>query len=124
VVTANLEIELPNKISVEEATEISNTLKENLIKNIEPLEYVAIQIKSHDVTDSYFKPRDFVSKVTRRGFGWQRVGKFKGVVDDAQGKGPEGYCICPKCGYKIKHERGTPCSTIKCPKCGKNLIRE
>ena len=63
-VTANLEIKLPNKINVEEATKISNNLKEMLIKNVESLEYVAIQIKSHDVTDSYFKPRDIVSKIT------------------------------------------------------------
>ena len=123
-VTANLEITLPNKISVEEATKISNTLKDNLIKNIEPLEYVAIQIKSHDVTDSYFKPKDIISRMAGRGFGWQRKGKFKDTIKEAQGKGPEGYCTCPKCGFKIKHERGVPCSTIKCPKCEINLTRE
>jgi cation diffusion facilitator family transporter len=123
-VTANLEIELPNKISVEEAARISNSLKDSLIKEIEPLEYVAIQIKSHDFTDSYFKPKDFVSKVTRRGFGWQRKGKFKDTIKKAGGKGPEGYCICKKCGHKIKHKRGTPCSTIKCPKCKITLERE
>jgi len=119
-----LEIKLPSKISVEDATKISNTLKKNLIRNIEPLEYVAIQIKSHDFTDSYFKPKDFVSKVTKREFGWQRKGKFKDTIKEAQGKGPEGYCICPKCKYKTKHKRGTPCSTIKCPKCNINLTRE
>ena len=123
-ITANLEIELPNKINVEEATKISNALKENLIKNIEPLEYVAIQIKSHDVTDSYFKPKDFVSKITGRSFGWQRKGRIKETIKEAQGKGPEGYCVCSKCGYKKKHERGIPCSTIKCPKCKINLTRE
>jgi len=124
VVTANLEIELPNKINVEEATKISNSLKNSLIKNIEQLEYVAIQIKSHDFTDSYFKPKDFVSKMTGRGFGWQRKGKFKDTIKNAQGKGPEGYCKCPKCNYKIKHKVGVPCSTIKCPKCKINLTRE
>jgi len=123
-VTANLEIKLPNKINVEEATKISNNLKEKLIKNIEPLEYVAIQIRSHDFTDSYFKPKDFVSKITGRGFGWQKKGKFKDTIKEAQGKGPEGYCICSKCGYKKKHERGTPCSTIKCPTCGISLTRK
>ena len=123
-VTANLEIKLPNKISVEEATKISNNLKEKLIKNISPLEYVAIQIKSHDVTDSYFKPKDIISRISGRGFGWQRKGKFKGEIPEARGKGPEGYCVCPKCGYKIKHERGVPCSTIKCPRCNINLTRE
>ena len=124
VITANLEIELPNKISVEEATKISNSIKEDLINQIEPLEYVAIQIKSHDVTDSYFKPKDFVSKITGKGFGWQRKGRFKDTIKDAQGKGPKGYCICKKCGYRVKHERGIPCSTIKCPKCDTNLARK
>ena len=123
-VTANLEIELPNKINVEEATKISNSIKDSLIKKIEPLEYVAIQIKSHDVTDSYFKPKDFVSKITGRGFGWQRRGKFKEEIPEAKGRGPEGYCVCPKCGYKVNHERGVPCSTIKCPKCKIDLARE
>ena len=123
-VTANLEIKLPNKINVEEATKISNSLKKSLIKNIEPLEYVAIQIKSHDITNSYFKAKDFVSKITGKGFGWQRKGRFKNNIKNAQGKGPEGYCICPKCGYKIKHKRGTPCSTIKCPKCKSTLTRK
>jgi hypothetical protein len=28
------------------------------------------------------------------------------------------YCICPKCGFKTEHERGLPCSSIKCPQCG------
>ena len=28
------------------------------------------------------------------------------------------YCICPNCGYKAGHERGLPCSSVKCPKCG------
>jgi len=59
-----------------------------------------------------------------RGFGWQRRGKFKDTIKEAQGKGPEGCCICSKCGYKIEHERGVPCSTIKCPKCKINLTRE
>jgi len=123
-VTANLEIKLSNKINVEEATKISNSLKEKLIKEINPLEYVAIQIKSHDFTDSYFKPKDFVSKITGEGFGWQRKGRFRDIIKEAQGKGLEGYCVCPKCNYKIKHERGVPCSTIKCPKCKINLTRE
>lgn len=27
-------------------------------------------------------------------------------------------CVCPNCGYKVKHVRGKPCAQIKCPKCG------
>jgi cation diffusion facilitator family transporter len=125
IITANIEIELPNKTSVEEATKISNSLKERLVREIVTLEYVAIQIKSHDMTDSYFKPKDLFSKViSQKSYGWQRKGKFKDTIKEAQGKGPEGYCLCPKCGYKQKHKRGTPCSIIKCPKCNTSLVRE
>ena len=28
------------------------------------------------------------------------------------------FCICPKCGNKIDHPRGIPCSSIKCTQCG------
>lgn len=119
-ITANIEIKLPSKIKVKQASQISEKLKNHLVKEINNLEYVAIQIKSHDVKENYFNPQSGIGK----GFGWQRKGKFKDIVKNAQGKGPEGYCVCPKCGYKIKHEKGVPCSTIKCLKCRINLTRE
>jgi len=34
------------------------------------------------------------------------------------------FCICPKCGLKTEHERGVPCSSIKCPKCGEFMHGE
>lgn len=117
-VTANLEIKLPSNLKVEEATKISNGLREKLIKVIENLQYVAIQITSHEVETGFYKP-DF-----GRGFGWQRKGRFRGEVETATGEGPGGYCVCSKCGYKIPHERGIPCSTLECPKCKINLVRE
>ena len=40
------------------------------------------------------------------------------------GFGIGGYCICAKCGEKIPHQRGVKCTTIKCPNCGKTMIRE
>jgi len=39
------------------------------------------------------------------------------------GAGPPGECVCPKCGYKIPHQRGVPCYEQKCPKCGTPMIR-
>lgn len=117
-ITANLEIKLPKNLSVEKATKISNNLKNKLTEKIENLKYVAIQIKSHDMVTSFYKPS------FGRGFGWQRKGRFKEKIEEAQGQGPGGDCICPKCGYKTPHKRGTPCSTLKCPTCNINLKRE
>ncbi len=39
-------------------------------------------------------------------------------------KGPGGYCVCASCGYKSPHQQGTKCTSLKCPDCGKTLIRE
>jgi len=40
------------------------------------------------------------------------------------GLGPEGACICHKCGYEERHVTGVPCYTKKCPECGFNLTRK
>lgn len=40
------------------------------------------------------------------------------------GAGPGGNCICPNCGEKATHKRGTPCYTLSCPKCGTRMVRE
>jgi len=117
-VTANLEINLPSDLSVKEATKISNNLREKFIEAIESLEYVAVQITSHEVETGFYKP-DF-----GHSFGWQRKGKFKSEIKGATGNGPSGYCVCEKCDYKTPHQRGVPCSTLKCPTCNINLKRE
>lgn len=31
------------------------------------------------------------------------------------GAGPGGACVCPKCGTRIPHRLGVPCSSINCP---------
>jgi predicted Fe-Mo cluster-binding NifX family protein len=40
------------------------------------------------------------------------------------GVGMPGQCICPACGAKAPHERGIPCFQVKCPQCGKTMVRE
>ena len=117
-ITANLDIKLSSDLSVEEVTKISNNLREKLINEIESLQYVVIQIKSHEMETRFYKP------VFGKGFGWQRRGRFKDEVEEAAGKGPSGYCVCSKCGYKISHQSGVPCSDLECPKCHIKLTRE
>ena len=126
VITANLAIKLSGDISVQKATEITNKLKQELINEIKNLEYVAIQIDSDniDIHSSYFEPRETIFQRFNKGFGWQRKGKFQNVIEDAEGKGPEGFCICSKCSFSEKHQKSAPCSAMKCPRCGNFLKRE
>lgn len=118
IVTVNMEIKLPSDLKLEEATKISDTLRDRLVNNIENLQYVVIQIVSHDVERSFYKP------IFGRSFGWQRGGRFSGIQKGATGIGPNGKCVCPKCGYEAVHQRGVPCSTLKCPYCSVNLERK
>lgn len=43
---------------------------------------------------------------------------------DKPGSGPGGYCVCPKCGHRIKHTIAEPCNKIKCPKCESLMTKE
>ena len=38
--------------------------------------------------------------------------------------GPNGNCICAKCGEKIPHIQGQKCTEVKCPACGHTMVRE
>lgn len=54
-----------------------------------------------------------------RGMGGGGRGRMGGF-----GAGPGGNCVCPKCGKKVAHPRGTPCYQMKCPSCGTPMTRE
>ena len=56
------------------------------------------------------------------GRGQDPSGKGRGM-GGGRGLGPGGDCVCPNCGKKLPHERGTPCFEIKCPKCGAVMTR-
>ena len=56
-VFAELNINLPSKIKVDEAEIITKNLQKKLIDEVKELEYVAIQIKSHDVNRGFYKVR-------------------------------------------------------------------
>jgi uncharacterized protein len=39
-------------------------------------------------------------------------------------EGPGGACICVACGKSIPHVAGQPCREMRCPDCGKHMLRE
>ena len=57
---------------------------------------------------------------TGRGLG---RGGGRGRQPGGFGLGPSGECVCPVCGAKVAHRRGTPCYQHKCPKCGATMTR-
>ena len=54
----------------------------------------------------------------------ERSGMGRGQQPRGRGLGPEGICVCPKCGNKVPHQRGIPCTQMDCSKCGSKMFRE
>ena len=52
----------------------------------------------------------------------QNPGLGQGQGNPRQGDGGFGSCTCPSCGYSTSHQRGSPCNSMACPKCGAKLI--
>jgi len=57
-----------------------------------------------------------------RGRGQDMSGRGRGM-GGGQGLGPGGECVCPGCGHKIPHLRGSPCFEVKCPECNTYMTR-
>lgn len=114
-ITANIMISLPRDSSVEDATKVSESLRKKLMGEIGNLKYIAIQVESFDFSEGYYRPP--------AGFGEGIVWRGKGRMPHGRGKGPEGKCVCSKCGKMIPHERGKPCYEVSCPACGAKMTR-
>lgn len=50
-------------------------------------------------------------------------GTIKKRSTASTGSGPGGFCLCPKCGTRVSHERGIPCSQVLCPRCDHIMVR-
>lgn len=59
------------------------------------------------------------------GQGGGQGGRCRGAgAGPGGGTGASDSCICSACGAKAPHERGIPCMEVKCPQCGKPMVRE
>ena len=58
------------------------------------------------------------------GRGAGKGGRGERSQKEGFGKGPSGECVCPSCGKKAPHERGVPCTEVRCPECGTAMTRE
>jgi len=45
-------------------------------------------------------------------------GQGQGTGGQRQGDGGATNCVCPSCGASTEHQKGVPCTSVKCPKCG------
>ncbi|MBW2995440.1 cation diffusion facilitator family transporter [Candidatus Woesearchaeota archaeon] len=107
---AELKIGLDPKLHVDEASSITQRLQEKITVEIPSVKYVVVQIESHKVREEFYR-----GSFGQR-FGWR--GRMGG-----KSMGPEGECVCIKCGATVPHQRGIPCYKVKCPKCGSFMTR-
>jgi len=70
-----------------------------------------------NVSAKGIKPEDCETLVD---FGMEPKGRGdgQGAGGPRQGDGGADECVCPECGATAKHEKGTACTKMKCPKCG------
>ena len=63
-------------------------------------------------------------RVAPRGMGLRRQASQGGLGRmGGYAMGPGGYCYCPVCGTKVRHDIASPCFELACPKCGNKMDR-
>jgi len=65
----------------------------------------------------------FISSGRGGGGGGRLSGRGRGRMGGGFAAGLGGFCVCPSCGYRAPHVRGTPCYQQTCPKCGSRMTR-
>ncbi len=118
VVSANITIKIEKGKSVAEGTKVSDNLKNVLLKEIEELEYVAIQIENREETFNYYQSNDIFED--KRIIGWEGRCFMSRKTKDKN----FGLCECIQCGNTIKHLPGAPCQNNVCEKCGATMRRK
>lgn len=115
-----LGISLPAFLKIGEVSKIIEDLRRKIIDKIKNVSFLSIQVKSHNIEENFCKT------FFKRGLRWRKGLAQENKPEESllRGKGPEGYCICLKCGYKTEHRRGVPCSNLTCPNCHLPLKRE
>jgi predicted Fe-Mo cluster-binding NifX family protein len=74
-------------------------------------------------------PRGMGGRGAGRGMGGSPGGRCRraaggpGRIGVSQGAGMIDVCVCPSCGAQAPHEFGIPCLQVKCPQCGKTMVR-
>lgn len=62
----------------------------------------------------------------RRESGGRGLGRGgnRGMMGGEDALGLGGTCYCPKCNYEVSHQRGMPCSEMRCPECKIGMARK
>ena len=58
------------------------------------------------------------------GMGRRNLSVEAGKTGGSFNAGPDGVCMCPKCGTMVPHQRGQACNRVQCPQCGSTMFRE
>lgn len=54
----------------------------------------------------------------------EQRGQGQGQGEPPVGDGGADTCVCPECGHKEPHEKGTPCNQANCPECDAPMTGE